>query len=329
MKVFKIEIQNFRLLKDFSIDLEQVLSLVIGKNNTGKTSILTILEKFLNQSDRSKFSFDDFNIDFKKELKSKILSEETISEEEYIRLGIRLRLFIEYSDTDNLSNVSRVMMDLDPDNNVIVLGFEYTMDFSRFSKLRKEYREFEVKEKNKKQDNPNYLIRSVYDFLRLHQTDYFKINKRSLTYDTATNKASEDKSIDLDSEKISITDIINFKYISAKRDVANKEIDKTLSSQTSRIYKRTETSDEQNKIVDDFKDKLSETDTHLSGIYKTLFDSIVKKVRAFGGMKINESEIEIISTLQHRELLEGNTTVVYKHDADNQLPEHYNGKYDL
>ena len=85
MKVFKIEIENFRLLKDFSIDLEQVLSLVLGKNNTGKTSILTILEKFLNQSDRNKFSFDDFNIDFKKELKSKIVSEETISEEDYIR----------------------------------------------------------------------------------------------------------------------------------------------------------------------------------------------------------------------------------------------------
>ena len=31
------------------------------------------------------------------------------------------------------------------------------------------------------------------------------------------------------------------------------------------------------------------------------------------------------STLQHRELLKGNTTVVYKHDDDSRLPEHYNG----
>ena len=41
-------------------------------------------------------------------------------------------------------------------------------------------------------------------------------------------------------------------------------------------------------------------------------------------LKINEFNIEIISTLQHRELLKGNTTVVYKHDEDNRLPEHYN-----
>lgn len=325
MKVFKIKIENYRLLKSFSVDLEKDLSLVIGKNNTGKTSILSILDKFLSHSDRNKFSFDDFNIDFKKELKAKIEAEEAILEGDYKGLGIRLRLFIEYTETDNLSNVSRVMMDLDPDNNVIVLDFEYSIDFTKYSRIRKEYREFEAKENEKKKTKQNYSIRNAYDFLRLHQADYFRINKRSLAYDPATKQASEDLSIDLDTEKISITDIINFKYISAKRDVANKEVDKTLSGQTSRIYRRTEASDEQSKAVEDFKDKLSETDTHLSGIYKTLFDGIVKKVRDFGGVKINESEIEIISTLQHRELLEGNTTVVYKHDADNHLPEHYNG----
>ena len=325
MKVFKIKIKNYRLLKNFSMDLEKELSLVIGKNNTGKTSILSVLDKFLGQSERNKFSFDDFNIDFKRELKDTIEAEDAISEENYKRLGIRLIIFIDYTETDNLSNVSRVMMDLDPDNNIIVLGFEYTIDFMGYSKVKKEYREFEAKEKKKKQAKADYTIRNIYDFLRLRQADYFRINKRSLSYDPATKQERYDQSIDLDTEKIKITDIINFKYISAKRDVANKEVDKTLSGQTSRIYRRTETSDEQNKAVEDFKDKLSETDTHLSGIYKTLFDSIVKKVKDFGGVKINESEIEIISNLQHRELLEGNTTVVYKHDADNHLPEHYNG----
>ena len=92
MKVYKIEIENYRLLKSFSMDLEKELSLVIGKNNTGKTSILSALDKFLSQSDRNKFSFDDFNIEFKKELKSNIESDEEFEEEDYKRIGIRLRL---------------------------------------------------------------------------------------------------------------------------------------------------------------------------------------------------------------------------------------------
>ena len=57
MKIKKIEVENFRLLKTFSMDLENELSLVIGKNNTGKTSILSVLDKFINE--KSKFSYDD------------------------------------------------------------------------------------------------------------------------------------------------------------------------------------------------------------------------------------------------------------------------------
>ena len=60
MKIYKIQIENFRLLKNFSIDIEDELSLIIGKNNSGKTSILSALDKFLNRSESNKFHFDDF-----------------------------------------------------------------------------------------------------------------------------------------------------------------------------------------------------------------------------------------------------------------------------
>lgn len=43
MKVKKIHIENYRMLKRIDIDLEENLSLIIGKNNCGKTSFLSIL----------------------------------------------------------------------------------------------------------------------------------------------------------------------------------------------------------------------------------------------------------------------------------------------
>lgn len=325
MKIFKINIENFRLLKSFSIDLEDELSLVIGKNNTGKTSILSVLDKFLNPSEKRQFSFHDFNIDFKKEIVSLIENVVVTPEPDYKQIGIKLKLLIEYNETDNLSNVSRVMMDLDPANNFIVLGYEYALSYKDYLRIRKDYRDFDTKEDVKNQANANYKKRNLFDFLHQRQSDYFELRKKSYGYDPNSKRVIEETYIDLIKEEISTKDIINFKFISARRDVTNKELDKTLSGQTSRIYKRTEASDEQNKEVEDFKDTLSETDNHLSDIYKSLFNAIIDKVKNFGGMKINESEIEIVSTLQHRELLEGNTTVVYKHDDDNQLPEHYNG----
>lgn len=325
MKIYKINIENFRLLRGFSMDLENELSLIIGKNNTGKTSILVVLDKFLNLSDKNKFVFDDFNIEYKKYLAEIIESPDFINEENYTTTGVKLKLFIEYNAADNLSNISKVMMDLDPANNIVVLGFEYTLDYTNYRKMRQAYSEYKAKQSEKNREDENYNPKGVNDFLKQVQEDYFAYSKRSFEYDLATAKVNEQISLNLEDEKISIKDIINFKYISARRDVTNKEVDKTLSGQTSKIYEKTEATAEQSEAVDDFKEKLSETDEQLSDIYESLFTEIVEKVKTFGGVKLNESDIKIISTLQHRELLKGNTTVVYKQNEEHQLPEHYNG----
>ncbi|MFN8283353.1 MAG: ATP-dependent endonuclease [Chitinophagales bacterium] len=327
MKIFRIKVENYRLLKDFSIDLEEDLSLVIGKNNTGKTSLLTILEKFLNHSEKTKFSIDDFNIEFKKTLADLVIDNIQIAETDFLQVGIKLKIFIQYNDKDDLSNISRVMMDLDPDNNVVVLGFEYILDYDNYLKIRSEYLVFDDKESVKEREDTSgkYKKLDVYSFLKQEHNKFFITIKKSIAYDNGSDETLDKIFINLDKENVGIKDIINFKYISARRDVTNKDFDKTLSKQTSIIYKRTEENEETKEATEKFKDQLTETDRQLSTIYVDLFEEVIEKVRIFGGIKLNESEIEIISTLQHRELLEGNTTVVYKHDDNNQLPEHYNG----
>lgn len=47
MKIANVKVENYRRLKKFSIDLAEDISLVIGKNNTGKTSFIQILQKFI------------------------------------------------------------------------------------------------------------------------------------------------------------------------------------------------------------------------------------------------------------------------------------------
>lgn len=320
MKISKLQIENFRLLKHFSMDLEEDLSLVIGKNNTGKTSILSVLDKFLNE--KSKFSYDDLNIDFRNELESLIKSPDVA--DEFHPKGIKLKVFIEYNEKDDLSNVSRVLMDLDPENNKIVLGFEYTLSYTNFLKLRSDYVAFSISEKAKVEEKKKNKPRELKEFLKQELDKYFNTHKMSFEYDIPTETVNENNFIDLKDEIIGIKDIISFKYISARRDVTNKEKENTLSKQTSSLYKKKEDNSDKNQATENFKDQLSETDSTLSDIYKVLFSDVIKKVQDFGGIKLNDTDIAIISTLQHRELLEGNTTVVYTHD-DHKLPEHYNG----
>jgi len=69
MRLTKIHVNNYRLLRSLELDLGPNLSLVIGKNNCGKTSLLSILSKFIGGSNSpNSFSYDDFNIEFKERL---------------------------------------------------------------------------------------------------------------------------------------------------------------------------------------------------------------------------------------------------------------------
>ena len=73
----------------------------IGKNNTGKTSILSVLDKFLNE--KAKFTYDDFNIDFKENFEKAVTASDIPND--FPNIGIKLKIFIEYDERDDLSNV--------------------------------------------------------------------------------------------------------------------------------------------------------------------------------------------------------------------------------
>ena len=308
MKITKIQVENYRLLKDFSIDIEQELSLVIGKNNCGKTSLLSVMDKFLN-GNSSSFTFEDFNLDFKEVLISTI---EKDVDDKYSPIGIRMKLFIEYADTDNLSNISNLMMDLDPDNNSIILAFEYVLTLEKIKKLKDDYKLFSESEVGKAK--PKDLL----FFLRKNYSSYFQIHKKTLDPKDFT------QFIDVEKENIQLNKVINFQFIKANRDVSNREPDSSLSTLSYRIYEKIE-ADENHKVkIDKFKDALYDTDESLGCVYETIFKETIDKVKKFGGLKPDETLIKITSSLQQKNLLQGNTTVVYKHDT-NELPENYNG----
>ena len=296
MKIKSIHIKNYRLLKNFKLDLEDELSLVLGKNNTGKTSILSVLEKFIN-SDKSKFTSDDFNLVFKNDLMELIENSIEKTEDEFKvlgkNIGIKLRLVIEYYENDDLSNISNVMMNLDPSNNFVVLGFDFVINYDRYVKFRKEYSMFRTIEKSKfekgkikeieeievtEEIKSTYTERDFNYFFKHNFTEYFKLFKSPLEWDNVKDCIIESAVTGNENFK----DIINFKSIKAKRDVNNSETDKALSRQTSKIYQKEETSDEQKEKIEKFTDELSNTDNTLTEIYADIFEGVIEDIKIFG-----------------------------------------------
>lgn len=355
MKISKIKIRNFRILKDIEIDLEDDLSLIIGKNNCGKTSILTCLNKFLEFSNNASLNFEDFNLDYQNNLVDGILGKKEWNQESK---GIELYLCIQYNDSNNLSNISSLMLDLDPKNYTVVLKAEYTLDEDKFENMKKaiedEFKKY--RDNNSKQNENDNLIQNgnndviqnvdndsnqnkndkekqdeskdtnkekfIYTFLHSKHTRYFKLKYKALHYNVSQSEIDENN-YKIINNKNDIRKIISIKSISARRDNVNKERDGTLSHLTSKYYDRVKEKNE-NGFIQDFENQLLKTDEELSIIYSHIFKDIIDKIKQFGGANVDDTLISITSTLGQQELLKDNTTVVYS-AGNRELPESYNG----
>ena len=143
MRVTKIKIENFRLLKNITVDIEKNLSLIIGKNNCGKTSFLLCLEKFIGGSaTKNQFTFEDLNSDIK-DLLLKVI-DGTIPNDQQV--AISLKIFIKYDETDDLEHIGdKVIMDLDPNNQYIVLAFEYRATQEDIQRLATDFHNIKAK----------------------------------------------------------------------------------------------------------------------------------------------------------------------------------------
>lgn len=322
MFIERIRVRNFRLLQDFSIDLRPVLSLVVGKNNCGKTSLLKVLDKFINGGE-NKFFFEDFGLTSHPEL-ARLFDSDIIEESEYKEPGIYLELLVKYSDADDLEYLSP-LVSLDEDNYYVLLQFSYALSYTLYGTMRAAFVEFQAKENEKKAKKDSYEIKSWQDFLKSNMGRYFRLYRKALPVDKNGDQCDGDV-IDLQSIRdiFHLEDLISFRYIDARRSVDNKDLDKTLSGQTSKLYQQLEDSEVNSEAMDMLRDQLREMDSGLSENYSVVFKDVIEKVKRFGGIQPNDTIIKIISNLREEILLKDHTTVVYE-DGGNQLPENHNG----
>ena len=319
MRIDKIEITNFRSLRNLKVDLEEYLSVIVGKNNSGKTSTLLALERFLGSGGTPRFEIDDFNLEFRTYLEEALVAEKNPVDPAVI-CGVTLRLYIEYGVNDDLANIgNKIIMDLDPANRTIILDFHYHIALENMAAMRRDF----ALQREKKGEK----AATAGDFLRAEHRSYFSFARRSVQFDHLEKTVVEENYVDLIKEKISVDDIISFKRINARRSVSNRDSDRGLSTMSAKIYKAVSSDSAGNDdVVETFKDALRETDGQLDVIYANLFKDVIEDVRQFGGIREGDTQIRITSTLQHRDMLDENTTVMYGHGEDLPiLPESHNG----
>ena len=189
-------------------------------------------------------------------------------------IAISMRLLISYTDRDNLSNVSPLLMDLDVDNHYVAIGFDYYLPYEGYKDLLNQCATQKVKFDAKHPESEvatdgaeERVARPKYDvmaFLNDNAISKFKLIRKSVKVDKDGVLDETDYVDFADIPNFRIESVIQFQSIGARRDVDNRDVDKTLSSKTSDLYKAIEENQEQIEAKEDFLDQLKETDVKLT-----------------------------------------------------------------
>ena len=316
MEIKKICIQHYRLLNDFSLELKNDLSLIVGKNNCGKTSVLSVLEKIFNKNSNRNLVWEDINLYHRREIFENIKRVSDIPDSELSSiLGINLQIWIQYSELDSYQNIQGFMMDLNPENNFIILEFSYIIPIQKLREISSLTCDFA--------DD----FSKFESFMKKNLNKFFEIQIYSRGYNPITQEMTEEKS-DLH-EMTDVHKIIKVRGISASREVSNKENNHSLSKTSNRFYKLNNGEEINSNANNLLQSAILKADETLTRAYsgddgvEGIFTSVFERVKRFGGND-SETELAIHSSLSEKDILSNNTTLYYKHD-DSLLPETYNG----
>ena len=326
MRLTRIGIRNFRLLRRFSIDLTEgkTTTVLVGPNNSGKTSVMEALRLFLGTSgepSRRRLSIHDFSL--KRTHDFRFIQEriEKIDDEEecikYLRrFAPRIRMDIIFSYDENTSDLAvatELLMDLDPTINRVGLRVEFGI-------------------KNAKALVVDFKARrlsevTLYDFLS---------DKLSTYYDLSFFKISENGSEvePLESGDV-IRRLIKMDLIPAQRFIDDEE--SSRATKLSRLlhdhynsYYKSEDLEGYNLI----EDAISASAADLTIKYEGAFGRLTTRLKDFGYPPGHTSpEMRIRAEMSAETVYRDNTRVYYESEQvsargekkNYELPERYNG----
>lgn len=292
MHISGIKVQNYRLLKKSNLDLRKELSMIIGRNNTGKTSLLTIFDSFFNGKG---FDYNDFSIILRDKINN--INEDTKIE----LLSIKLILEITYNHDEDFSLLSEFIMDLEPEVNKANICFECSINRDKLIHSINSNREID-KAKYIQKYLSEYLINNVWVF----DNEDDLIRNRGLL---------------VKKELSDVKKLVDFDIIHAKRNVTSSEEKsgkKVLSSLTTQYYNSAKDSDIQKFEL--LNKTIEEMDKSLGEQYNAFFETFLKNAKDF----LDMDTVNVVSNLSASQILNDSSEVIYGNNEQN-LPEYYNG----
>lgn len=339
----KIHVENFRLLMKYDVTLDEELTLFVGKNNAGKTSLMNFMSMVVNGNE---LKYDDYPIQCRKKLYEAFfdLWNETITFDDCVKKipVSMIRLYIDYSkesDDAFLGALSPFIIDLDENISeaIIVANYSFIATNDTLNELKKDYyKTIEVVGNNNKnideilnysseqvQDKKNVLnieiISSIVEkyFFRLFTLQIFAINP------------NDEKNVQTKS-KTELKNLFVLGTVGAERslDEADDASDRPLGIVMSRLFKSDMSGVEEEiaKQTASLSDFVDEQSLKAENMVNNILSGIVDNMISFGYPTAEDMQLYAKTRFSMKNDIINNTDLQYVTTGNEEaLPSSHNG----
>lgn len=322
MQLTKIEIRNCRLLVKADLNVDKDTTLIVGRNNTAKTSCMDFLSKITNNEN---LSYDDYPLSQRKRafiLLAKFLKGK-LSFDEFLNKLPKpsMKFFVDYSleaDEDNLGTLSPFIIDVDENTTTAIILAEYVVKATEES-IRELFSSLIGFDENGK---------TIFSPDEVRDTVASNFSKLFLLSITAINPTSNS---DVQSKKQSeLAELFPLYTISAERDL--DETGNGGSSSLKTVISSYFSVDVENldpKIVDkvkELREKVETANKETQKITDNLLSNIVNSSIGFGYPNAEELELGVFTKLEISNQIQDKSELHYsKSGSSERLPSRYNG----
>lgn len=318
MKLERAQIKNFRLLKDIDISLEDKTTVIVGRNNAGKTSLTELFRRLLADSTPS-FTLSDFNLSIHEDFWSSFLLQTQGSDEATVREAlpyIEVALSFSYdSATANLGTLSDFIIDLDPDSKTANTVIRYELQDGKIDSF------FEgltyVSDGDELAQRKVFFKAMTERISRYYSTALFVVDPTD-----ATNK----KSLELSKLKTLLRPgfIIAQRRLdetsSKDRDVLGRILEKMLGTARSE-----DATPEDKTTAKALEDAVQDIQQRMDMDFNEQLNKLLPTLEKFGYPGLGDSQLQTETILDVERLLQNHTKLTYPGANGVGLPEGYNG----
>lgn len=317
MRVTRIGVRNFRLLREIDIELTDQTTVLVGRNNSGKTTLAEAFSRFL-QLPTLNFTAADFSAEAYSAFSDAWIAYEIGKKEQARSLLPEISLTIQISYSKDLSEygpLAAAIVDLDPDCTDAIIQFTYALEGGRLDDLFAGIA----------RDPQTGEIPNTEDILSVISGRIPKLFERSIiAIDPNDNSNIREVTIAAARSLLVVHLLKAQRGLDDEKDKPKDLIGKVFQNLFDAASKADDGSS-QKKIADALTEAITGIETDLGAKVSEMMIDIIPALKSFGYPGLNDPGIEALTTLDVERLLADHTSIRYHGVAGVSLPESYSG----